>query len=77
MSRSLSYLRRGLLGIAFVGSLGFGVTQALASPPAPSWPSNCSASEIEACETHCAQTYAFGQCKKSLSGDVTCICHYM
>jgi len=32
MSRSLSYLRRGLLGVAFVGSLGFGVTQALASP---------------------------------------------
>lgn len=32
MSRSLSYLRRGLLGIAFVGSLGFGATQAFASP---------------------------------------------
>jgi hypothetical protein len=32
MSRSLSNLRRGLLGIAFVGSLGFGVTQAFASP---------------------------------------------
>jgi hypothetical protein len=30
MSRSLSYLRRGLLGIAFVGSLGFGATTALA-----------------------------------------------
>jgi hypothetical protein len=32
MSRSVSYLRRGLLGLAFVGSLGFGATQALASP---------------------------------------------
>lgn len=32
MSRSLSYLRRGLLSIAFVGSLGFGVTQAFATP---------------------------------------------
>ena len=30
MSRSLSYLRRGLLGITFVGSLGFGATQAFA-----------------------------------------------
>jgi hypothetical protein len=30
MSRSLSYLRRGLLGIAFAGSLGFGATQAFA-----------------------------------------------
>lgn len=32
MSRSLSTLRRALLGIAFVGSLGFGATQAVASP---------------------------------------------
>lgn len=32
MSRSLSYLRRGLLGIACVASLGFGATQAFASP---------------------------------------------
>ena len=32
MSRSLSYLRRGLLGIAVVGSLGFGATQAFANP---------------------------------------------
>lgn len=32
MDSRLSYLRRGLLGIAFVGSLGFGATQALASP---------------------------------------------
>lgn len=32
MSRSLSYLRRGLLGIAFVGSLGFGATQAFGTP---------------------------------------------
>jgi hypothetical protein len=32
MSRSLYYLRRGLFGIAFVGSLGFGATQAFGSP---------------------------------------------
>ncbi len=32
MSRSLSNLRRGLFGIAFVGSLGFGATQAFGSP---------------------------------------------
>ena len=31
MSRSLSYLRRGLLGIALVGSLGFGATTAFAA----------------------------------------------
>ena len=34
MSRSLSYLRRGLLGIALAGSLGFGATQAFAEPKA-------------------------------------------
>lgn len=32
MDRTLFSLRRGLLGLAFVGSLGFGATQALASP---------------------------------------------
>ncbi len=32
MSRSLSYLRRGLLGIAVAGSLGFGATAAVAKP---------------------------------------------
>jgi hypothetical protein len=36
MSRSLSYLRRGLFSLAFVGSLGFGATQALANPE--QWP---------------------------------------
>ncbi|HEU0079920.1 MAG TPA: hypothetical protein VFQ76_19900 [Longimicrobiaceae bacterium] len=42
MSRSPSHLRRGLLGIAFVGSLGFGATAAVAKPemrdPFPSCP---------------------------------------
>lgn len=32
MSRSLSYLRRGLFGIAVAGALGFGVTQVAAAP---------------------------------------------
>ena len=32
MSRSFIYLRRALFGIAFAGSLGFGATQAFASP---------------------------------------------
>ncbi len=44
MSRSLSHLRRGLLGMAFIGSLGFGATAAVAKPelrdpfPLPSCP---------------------------------------
>lgn len=32
MTRSLAYLRRGILGIAFAGSLGYGATQAFAAP---------------------------------------------
>jgi hypothetical protein len=32
MSRSPKLLRRGILGIAFAGILGFGATQALATP---------------------------------------------
>jgi hypothetical protein len=34
MSRSLSYLRRGLLGIAFVGCMGFGAAVTLAESQA-------------------------------------------
>jgi hypothetical protein len=32
MHGSTTYLRRGLLGLVFAGSLGFGATQALATP---------------------------------------------
>lgn len=32
MSRSLSYLRRALFAVAFLGSLGLGATQAFATP---------------------------------------------
>ena len=32
MSRTLSHLRQGLLGAALLGSLGFGASQALATP---------------------------------------------
>jgi hypothetical protein len=35
MSRSPIYLRRGLLALACAGALGFGATQALASPEPP------------------------------------------
>lgn len=35
MNGSITYLRRGLLALAFAGSLGFGATQALAVPEQP------------------------------------------
>ncbi len=41
MIRSLSFVRRGLLGIAVAGTLAFGTTQALASPQAGSAPPAC------------------------------------
>jgi hypothetical protein len=50
MSRSLSCLRRGLLGIAFAGSLGFGVKQAFATPPAATSYYYCTP---ESCDVGC------------------------
>lgn len=32
MSRSLTYLRRGILGITFTGAMAFGAAQAFATP---------------------------------------------
>lgn len=60
MSRSFSYLRRGLLGVAVVGSLGFGASQALAAPPQASHQRVC----YEAyCDDYCWRNwFATGQC---------------
>lgn len=47
MSRSFSNLRRALFGIAFVGSLGFGVGQAFAEPrTSPARQPYCHTNEI-------------------------------
>ena len=46
MSRSLTNLRRGLLGIAFVGSLSFGAATALASPQARAFVPTCDPGDI-------------------------------
>lgn len=35
MSRSFTFLRQGLFGIAILGSLGFGATSAVAKPEEP------------------------------------------
>lgn len=69
MSRSLSYLRRGLLGIAFVGSLGFGVAQAFAGPAtAPSSRLHCTPMECYAqCEGLCI--------RDPVSGHLDCVCN--
>lgn len=56
MSRSLSYLRRGLLGIAFVGSLGFGATQAFATP------------QVAAGGAYCDWAYCAWWCSENVPG---------
>ena len=73
MSRSLSYLRRGLLGIAFVGSLGFGVTQALAGP-ATTASSYCEPNE---CWNYCMGTgQGEGICTADpYSPGLICVCY--
>ena len=68
MSRSLSYLRRGLLGIALMGSLGFGATQALAAPPRVPQARFC---VEEWCNEYCEQQGLMGTCR--FNG--TCWCH--
>lgn len=56
MSRSLSLLRRGLLGVAFVGSLGLGATQAFGSPDQ---------ARISSCPAT-GDDYAYAYCNYSL-----------
>jgi hypothetical protein len=60
MSRSLSYLRRGLLGIAFVGSMAFGASQALAAPQrAPQAAAYCDEWQ---CFMACYEIFRYGRC---------------
>lgn len=64
MSRSPSYLRRGLLGIAFAGSLGFGATQAFGSASMGTSGPTCIGPEDDAgCWWNCAfQGEGGGRC---------------
>jgi hypothetical protein len=71
MSRSLSHLRRGLLGVAVAGSLGFGATQAFAGPSAQAqrlpWcdPSDTSGYYDGVCTRACQRHgYAYGYCQQ-------------
>lgn len=68
MSRSLKHLRGGLLGLAFVGTMGFGATQALATPEPSSATSVC----VQAvCAAGCiAKGYDGGRCY-----DGSCSCY--
>lgn len=62
MGRSLSYLCRGFLGIAFVGSLGFGASQAFAAPSqAPQERAWC---DEAYCDDYCGRMGWDGQCTR-------------
>jgi hypothetical protein len=50
MIRSLSFLRRGILGIVFAGSLSFGAATALAGPPVPAFVPTCNPGDVGANE---------------------------
>lgn len=70
MRLSLSYLRRGLLGLAFAGSLGFGAAQAFASPSAWPLPRYCPARDYEYvtpdCNAYCngpGYCATYGRCE--------------
>lgn len=70
MSRSLSYLRRGLLGISIVGSLGFGVTQAFATPATNAQAGYCTQQEQVDCYMDCRSVGLVGYC----NGETGCHC---
>lgn len=59
MSRSLSHLRRGLLGVAFTGGLAFGAVEAFAEPRTDqALPPVCRVDEIS-CRCVTGQYYCF------------------
>lgn len=75
MSRSFMYLRRVLFGTSCAIVLGFGATQALASPAQAASSLLCTASETAMCNDYCAATLGEGRCRK-FDGRVQCSCVY-
>lgn len=63
MSRSRSYLRRGFLGIAFVGLLGFGASQALATPAQAALRNYCTEEWEAYCDVECG--FLEGHCRST------------
>jgi hypothetical protein len=62
MSRSLSFVRRGILSAGVAGVLGFGATQALASPR--------SAADVKYCPTDGENSYYSTYCGSGCPGGV-------
>ncbi|HEX2205903.1 MAG TPA: hypothetical protein VHG91_21490 [Longimicrobium sp.] len=74
MTRSLTYLRRGLLGLGVAASLGFGAAQALATPQDEARGRTCPARGYD---------YAYASCRFGCDvggycrSDGTCQCGYI
>lgn len=68
---------QGVLGALVVGAMGFGATQALASPGSTAAAGTCNRDEAGECTANCRETHGtgwVGQCYKNSWGHVSCGC---
>ncbi len=69
-------LARGIFGALVVGALGFGTTQALASPVKAAAGGECFYYQEQMCQDYCAYNFgAQGRCSR-LGGSYDCQCYY-
>lgn len=77
MRRPTRKVFRGAFNALMLGALGFGATQALASPAAPAAVVGCSKLEASECLWGCKEQFGSnygGVCNKNVWGHVTCQC---
>lgn len=77
MRSSTARVFQGAFGALVVGALGFGATQALASP-ATTEAASCTRQDQAVCLDYCFETYGPGyraRCYKEWTGHVDCECY--
>lgn len=67
-------LVRGIFGALVVGALGFGATQALASPVRAAV-FGCTATQQQQCQNYCGLRGAQGYCSSFGLGGYDCVCY--
>lgn len=80
MIHPIRVLGRGLFGGLVVSALGFGATQALASPTVSASSNSCSKGDAWACIYGCKEEFGSdyaGRCSTDIWGHVTCDCYQM
>ena len=78
MIRQTRVLGRGLFAAVLLGALGFGTTQALASPAAAKAAHYCTRQDQSVCLNYCYDTYGEGyraRCYKDYFGFIDCECY--